>query len=181
MLFRFIAIGSPDGLSILRHSSAHVLAQAVQGLFPQTRLGIGPPIKDGFYYDFDSQKPFTPDDLAALEKEMNKIIKANQRFRRRVVTDKEALTELASEPFKCELIGLKSEAHDESSVEVGAGELTIYDNLGRDGSAVWKDLCRGPHLPSTKYIPAFKLMRSAGAYWRGSEKNPMLQRIYGTA
>ena len=176
-----IAIGSPDGLSILRHSSAHVLAQAVQELFPQTRLGIGPPIKDGFYYDFDSQKPFTPDDLAALEKEMNKIIKANQRFRRRVVTDKEALAELASEPFKCELIGLKSEAHDESSVEVGAGELTIYDNLNREGEIVWKDLCRGPHIPSTKLIPAVKLMRSSGAYWRGSEKNPMLQRIYGTA
>ena len=176
-----IAIGSPDGLSILRHSSAHVLAQAVQELFPQTRLGIGPPIKDGFYYDFDSQKPFTPDDLAALEKELNKIIKANQRFRRRVVTDKEALAELASEPFKCELIGLKSEAHDESSVEVGAGELTIYDNLNREGEIVWKDLCRGPHIPSTKLIPAVKLMRSSGAYWRGSEKNPMLQRIYGTA
>lgn len=176
-----VEISSHDGLAILRHSSAHVLAQAVQTIFPGTRLGIGPPIKDGFYYDFDSAKPFTPDDLAALEKEMAKIIKGNQRFRRRPVTDKEALEELAAEPFKCELISIKSEASDESSVEVGAGELTIYDNLNRDGEIVWKDLCRGPHIPTTKLIPAVKLMRSSGAYWRGSEKNPMLQRIYGTA
>lgn len=178
-----ITIDSPDGLAILRHSSAHVLAQAVQTLFPGTRLGIGPPIKDGFYYDFDSSKPFTPEDLVSLEKEMNKIIKANQRFRRRVVTEEEALSELAGEPFKCELIAIKSDAGDESSVEVevGAGELTIYDNLNRDGEIAWKDLCRGPHLPTTKLIPAVKLMRSSGAYWRGSEKNPMLQRIYGTA
>jgi len=176
-----VLISSPDGLAILRHSSAHVLAQAVQGLFPDTRLGIGPPIKDGFYYDFDSTRPFTPDDLQALEKEMAKIIKANQRFRRRVVTEKEALAELAHEPFKCELIAIKSDASDESSVEVGGGELTIYDNLNREGEIAWKDLCRGPHLPTTKLIPAVKLMRSSGAYWRGSEKNPMLQRIYGTA
>lgn len=176
-----VSIGSADGLAILRHSSAHVLAQAVQTLFPGTRLGIGPPIKDGFYYDFDSERAFTPDDLRLLEKEMAKIIKANQRFRRRVVTDKEAFTELASETYKCELIAIKSEAIDESSVEVGSGELTIYDNLNRDGQIVWKDLCRGPHLPTTKLIPAVKLMRSSGAYWRGSEKNPMLQRIYGTA
>lgn len=176
-----VAISSSDGLAILRHSSAHVLAQAVQSIFPGTRLGIGPPIKDGFYYDFDSAKPFTPEDLAALEKEMAKIIKANQRFRRRVVTEKEALAELSNEPFKCELISLKSEATDESSVEVGGEELAIYDNLNRDGEIAWKDLCRGPHIPSTKLIPAVKLMRSSGAYWRGSEKNPMLQRIYGTA
>ena len=176
-----VSISSPDGLAILRHSSAHVLAQAVQNLFPGTRLGIGPPIKDGFYYDFDVAKPFTPEDLQSLEKEMSKIIKGNQRFRRRVVTDVEALAELASEPFKCELISIKSEASDESSVEVGSGELTIYDNLNRDGEIAWKDLCRGPHLPTTKLIPAVKLMRSSGAYWRGSEKNPMLQRIYGTA
>lgn len=176
-----VEIASPDGLAILRHSSAHVLAQAVQTIFPGTRLGIGPPIKDGFYYDFDSAKPFTPDDLAVLEKEMAKIIKGNQRFRRRPVTDKEALEELTAEPFKCELISIKSEASDESSVEVGAGELTIYDNLNRDGEIVWKDLCRGPHIPTTKLIPAVKLMRSSGAYWRGSEKNTMLQRIYGTA
>ncbi|MFM8254900.1 MAG: threonine--tRNA ligase [Actinomycetota bacterium] len=176
-----ITISSADGLAILRHSSAHVLAQAVQTLFPGTRLGIGPPIKDGFYYDFDSAKPFTPEDLLSLEKEMNKIIKGNQRFRRRVVTEQEALSELSHEPFKCELIGIKSEANDESAVEVGAGELTIYDNLNRDGEIAWKDLCRGPHIPTTKLIPAVKLMRSSGAYWRGSEKNPMLQRIYGTA
>jgi len=177
-----ISIGSTEGLAVLRHSTAHVLAQAVQEVFADTKLGIGPPITDGFYYDFDPEKPFTPDDLVKLESAMRKIVKAGQRFRRRVVTESEALAELAHEPYKCELIGLKaSNADDESSVEVGAGELTIYDNLGRDGQSAWSDLCRGPHLPSTKHIPAFKLMRSAAAYWRGSEKNPMLQRIYGTA
>ena len=176
-----ISISSPEGLKVLRHSTAHVLAQAVQATFSQTRLGIGPPITDGFYYDFDPERPFTPEDLEQLEKVMKKIVKDGQRFRRRAISDSDALKELTHEPYKCELVGLKSSASDESSVEVGAGELTIYDNLGRDGQPVWGDLCRGPHLPSTKYIPAFKLMRSAGAYWRGSEKNPMLQRIYGTA
>jgi threonyl-tRNA synthetase len=177
-----VSINSPDGLNVLRHSTAHVLAQAVQEVFPQTKLGIGPPIRDGFYYDFDPAEPFTPTDLEKLETAMRKIIKAGQRFKRRVVNEKDALIELKNEPYKCELIGLKSaELEDESSVEVGKGELTIYDNLGRDGSPVWSDLCRGPHLPSTKHIPAFKLMRAAGAYWRGSEKNPMLQRVYGTA
>ena len=177
-----VDITSEEGLMVLRHSTAHVLAQAVQEIFPQTRLGIGPPIKDGFYYDFDPEKPFNPDDLTKLESVMKKIIKDGQRFKRRIVSDNEALAELANEPYKCELVKLKSsDAAEGASVEVGAGELTIYDNLGRDGKAVWGDLCRGPHLPSTKYIPAYKLMRSAGAYWRGSEKNPMLQRIYGTA
>ena len=177
-----IAITSEEGLMVLRHSTAHVLAQAVQETFPQTRLGIGPPIKDGFYYDFDPEKPFTPEDLTRLESVMKKIVKDGQRFKRRPVTDSDALKELAHEPYKCELVTLKSsDAAEGASVEVGAGELTIYDNLGRDGKAVWGDLCRGPHIPSTKYIPAYKLMRSAGAYWRGSEKNPMLQRIYGTA
>jgi threonyl-tRNA synthetase len=177
-----IGINSEEGLMVLRHSTAHVLAQAVQVIFPQTRLGIGPPIKDGFYYDFDPERPFTPDDLTTLESAMKKIIKDSQRFKRRPVTDGEALQELAGEPYKCELVSLKSsDAAEGASVEVGAGELTMYDNLGRDGNAVWSDLCRGPHLPSTKYISAYKLMRSAGAYWRGSEKNPMLQRIYGTA
>ena len=177
-----VLISSPDGLNVLRHSTAHVLAQAVQEVFPQTKLGIGPPIIDGFYYDFDPKNPFTPDDLEKLESAMRKIIKAGQRFRRRVVSEKEGLAELKGEPYKCELIGLKSsDAGDESSVEVGGSVLTIYDTLGRDGNPVWRDLCRGPHLPSTKHIPAFRLMRAAGAYWRGSEKNPMLQRIYGTA
>jgi threonyl-tRNA synthetase len=175
-----IEIGSPEGLKVLRHSTAHVLAQAVQEVFPETKLGIGPPITDGFYYDFDPQRPFTPEDLEKLESAMRKIVKAGQRFRRRVVTEAEALAELSQEPYKCELVGIKG-VDDESNVEVGGTELTIYDNLGRDGQPVWKDLCRGPHLPSTKLIPAFKLMRSSGAYWRGSEKNPMLQRIYGTA
>ncbi len=176
-----ISISSPDGLSVLRHSTAHVMAQAVQQVFAQTRLGIGPPITDGFYYDFDPQRPFNPEDLEKIEGAMRKIIKDGQRFRRRITTEADALKELAHEPYKCELIGLKSGAGDEASVEVGGSELTIYDNLGRDGQPVWSDLCRGPHLPSTKHIPAFKLMRTAAAYWRGSEKNPMLQRIYGTA
>jgi len=176
-----VLISSAEGLAVLRHSTAHVLAQAVQEVFSETKLGIGPPITDGFYYDFEPEKPFTPDDLEKLESAMRKIIKAGQRFRRRVTTESDALKELAHEPYKCELIGLKSGSDDESSVEVGGAELTIYDNLGRDGQPVWSDLCRGPHLPSTKHIPAFKLMRTAAAYWRGSEKNPMLQRIYGTA
>jgi len=176
-----VSISSPDGLNVLRHSTAHVMAQAVQQVFSQTRLGIGPPIRDGFYYDFDPERPFTPEDIEQIESAMRKIVKDGQRFRRRVTTEADALKELAHEPYKCELIGIKSGANDETSVEVGGAELTIYDNLGRDGEPVWSDLCRGPHLPSTKHIPAFKLMRSAGAYWRGSEKNPMLQRIYGTA
>lgn len=176
-----VAISSSDGLSVLRHSTAHVLAQAVQQTFAQTRLGIGPPIRDGFYYDFEPERSFTPEDLEKIETAMRKIVKDGQRFRRRVTTEADALKELAHEPYKCELIGIKSGGNEETSVEVGGSELTIYDNLGRDGEPVWSDLCRGPHLPSTKLIPAFKLMRSAGAYWRGSEKNPMLQRIYGTA
>ena len=176
-----VLISSPDGLAVLRHSTAHVMAQAVQEVYANTRLGIGPPIKDGFYYDFDPENTFNPDDLVTIESAMRKIVKEGQRFRRRVTTEADALKELAHEPYKCELIGIKGPAGEEASVEVGGSELTIYDNLGRDGNPVWSDLCRGPHLPSTKHIPAFKLMRTAAAYWRGSEKNPMLQRIYGTA
>ena len=176
-----VSISSPEGLAVLRHSTAHVMAQAVQQVFADTKLGIGPPITDGFYYDFDPKNPFNPDDLEKIETAMRKIVKEGQRFKRRVTTESDALKELAHEPYKCELIGIKGGGTDETSVEVGGTELTIYDNLGRDGQPVWSDLCRGPHLPSTKHIPAFKLMRSAAAYWRGSEKNPMLQRIYGTA
>ena len=176
-----VSISSPEGLSVLRHSTAHVMAQAVQQVFAETKLGIGPPITDGFYYDFDPKNPFNPDDLEKIESAMRKIVKEGQRFKRRVTTESDALRELAHEPYKCELIGIKGNGNDETNVEVGGAELTIYDNLGRDGQPVWSDLCRGPHLPSTKHIPAFKLMRSAAAYWRGSEKNPMLQRIYGTA
>jgi len=176
-----VMISSPTGLEVLRHSTAHVMAQAVQEVYANTRLGIGPPIKDGFYYDFDPENTFNPDDLTKIESAMRKIIKEGQRFKRRVTTEADALKELAHEPYKCELIGIKGPAGEEASVEVGGAELTIYDNLGRDGNPVWSDLCRGPHLPSTKQIPAFKLMRTAAAYWRGSEKNPMLQRIYGTA
>jgi len=179
-----VSIDSPDGLSILRHSAAHVMAQAVQELYPQAKLGIGPPVTDGFYYDFDVPEPFTPDDLAAIETRMRKIVKEGQKFDRREVLDDDARAELADEPYKLELIGLKSSAGDAAegaNVEVGEGGLSIYDNLRRDGSLAWKDLCRGPHLPTTKRIPAFKLMRSAAAYWRGDEKNKQLQRIYGTA
>ncbi|MES4903756.1 MULTISPECIES: threonine--tRNA ligase [unclassified Streptomyces] len=180
-----VGITSQDGLDILRHSTAHVMAQAVQELFPEAKLGIGPPIKDGFYYDFDVETPFHPDDLKRIEKKMQEIIKRGQRFSRRPVTDEAAREELAAEPYKLELIGLKGSAADAAegaSAEVGAGELTIYDNLdAKSGELCWKDLCRGPHLPTTRNIPAFKLMRSAAAYWRGSEKNPQLQRIYGTA
>ncbi|MFO7397780.1 MAG: threonine--tRNA ligase [Actinomycetales bacterium] len=179
-----VTIDSGDGRAILRHSTAHVLAQAVQELFPEAKLGIGPPIENGFYYDFDVREPFTPEDLKRIEKRMREIIKQGQLFRRRPVTDEQAREELAGEPYKLELIELKGAAgsEDGANVEVGAGQLTIYDNIDpKTGEVCWKDLCRGPHLPSTKAIPAFALMRSSGAYWRGSEKNPQLQRIYGTA
>ncbi|WP_370411091.1 threonine--tRNA ligase [Streptomyces fradiae] len=179
-----VEISSEDGLNILRHSTAHVMAQAVQEIFPEAKLGIGPPVRDGFYYDFDVEKPFTPEDLKTIEKKMQEIQKRGQKFARRVVTDEAARAELADEPYKLELIGIKGSAStdDGADVEVGGGELTIYDNLdAKTGELCWKDLCRGPHLPTTRNIPAFKLMRNAAAYWRGSEKNPMLQRIYGTA
>lgn len=180
-----ITIDSQDGLNILRHSAAHVLAQAVQNINPEAKLGIGPPIKDGFYYDFDVENPFTPEDLKALEKEMERIIRAGQRFVRRVTTDEDAKNELSNEPYKLELIGLKSGNSDvgEASVEVGSGELTIYDNFdAKEGVVVWKDLCRGPHLPNTRMIGnGFALTRVAAAYWRGNEANKQLQRIYGTA
>ena len=173
---------SPDGLAVLRHSIAHLMAQAVQDLFPGTLLGIGPPITDGFYYDFLPSRPFTPDDLVAIEKKMGEIIKAGQRFSRRPVTDADARIELDAERFKLELIDVKGGASGEESFEVGTGGLTMYDNLdASSGHLVWTDLCRGPHLPMTRRIPAFKLMRTAAAYWRGGEKNPQLQRIYGTA
>jgi threonyl-tRNA synthetase len=185
-----VLVSEPDGLDILRHSTAHVMAQAVQELFPEAKLGIGPPIENGFYYDFDVPEPFHPEDLEKIETRMRKIIKEGQRFSRRVVSDGDAIAELADEPYKLELIGLKGglvgghrveDAAEGAGVEVGAGELTIYDNHRRNGDLAWKDLCRGPHLPTTKRIPAFKLMRSAAAYWRGDEKNKQLQRIYGTA
>ncbi|HBU43058.1 MAG TPA: threonine--tRNA ligase, partial [Microbacterium sp.] len=180
-----VTIDSADGLDILRHSTAHVLAQAVQRIRPQANLGIGPPITDGFYYDFGVEEPFTPEDLKAIKKEMERIVREGQRFTRRVVTEDEARAELADEPFKLELIGLKgggADAAEGASVEVGGAELTIYDNVTRDGETVWKDLCRGPHVPGTRMIGnGWDLTRIAGAYWRGSEKNPQLQRIYGTA
>ncbi len=183
-----VTVDSEDGLDILRHSAAHVLAQAVQRVKPQANLGIGPPITDGFYYDFGVDTPFTPEDLKAISKEMQRIIREGQRFTRRVVTEDEAREELAGEPFKLELIDLAggpgsgADAAEGASVEVGGSELTIYDNVGKDGEVAWKDLCRGPHLPNTRMIGnGWDLTRIAAAYWRGSEKNPQLQRIYGTA
>lgn len=180
-----VSIDSPAGLEVLRHSAAHVMAQAVQQLRPGAQLGIGPYITDGFYFDFDVEEPFTPDELKQLEKMMLKIVNANQLFVRRAVSEDEAREAMANEPYKLELIGLKGAAGDDdgASVEVGAGELTIYDNVDRKtGDVIWQDLCRGPHLPNTKLISnAYALTRSAAAYWRGSEKNKQLQRIYGTA
>ncbi|TFD65965.1 threonine--tRNA ligase [Cryobacterium sp. Hh38] len=190
-----VTIDSPDGLNILRHSATHVLAQAVQTVNPAARLGIGPFVTDGFYYDFDVADPFTPEDIKSLEKAMDRIIRQGQRFVRRVVTHDEARAELAAEPYKLELIGIKggpgegdavannSPTADDESVEVGGAELTIYDNVDpKSGETVWKDLCRGPHLPNTRMIGnGYSLTRLAAAYWRGSEKNPQLQRIYGTA
>jgi threonyl-tRNA synthetase len=176
-----VAADTDEGRSVIRHSAAHVLAQAVQELFPQAKLGIGPPITDGFYYDFDVPEPFTPEDLAALEKRMRQIVKEGQLFERRVYESKDqARTELANEPYKLELVDDKS--GDPEIMEVGGDELTAYDNLNpRTRQRVWGDLCRGPHIPTTKHIPAFKLTRSSAAYWRGDQKNASLQRIYGTA
>ncbi len=178
-----VPMATDEGRAVLRHSTAHVMAQAVQELFPGTLLGIGPPVENGFYYDFGTERPFTPDDLVAIEKRMQAIIKADQAFRRRVVSEDQARQELAGQPFKLELIGLKGAADGDEAVEAGGPELTMYDNVADRGAGepVWTDLCRGPHLPTTRRIPAFKLMRTAAAYWRGSEKNPQLQRIYGTA
>ncbi|MFE2872685.1 MULTISPECIES: threonine--tRNA ligase [unclassified Embleya] len=178
-----VALSSPDGLNVLRHSTAHVLAQAVQDLWAEARLGIGPPIENGFYYDFDVERPFQPEDLERVEKRMQEIIKSGQRFQRRAFPSLEAAkAELAAEPYKLELIDLKGDVDTDEVMEVSGGQLTIYDNVdAKTGEVCWSDLCRGPHLPSTRLIPAFKVMRSAAAYWRGSEKNPQLQRIYGTA
>jgi threonyl-tRNA synthetase len=184
-----VTIGSPEGLAVLRHSCAHVLAQAVQQVNPAAKLGIGPPIENGFFYDFDVAEPFTPESLKELEKVMQRIVNETQSFRRRIVTDAEAIAELAHEPYKVELVSLKSHAGDAeasgaegASVEVGAGELTIYENVRKDGTVAWKDLCRGPHVPTTKVLTnGWSLTKTSSAYWRGSEKNAPLQRVYGTA
>lgn len=181
-----VTIGSPDGLNVLRHSTAHVMAQAVQQLRPDAKLGIGPYITDGFYFDFDVAEPFTPEDLKTLEKMMLKIVNQNQKFVRRVVNEDEAREAMKDEPYKLELLGKKDEAAEAGegvNVEVGAGDITIYDNVDRkSGDTVWCDLCRGPHLPNTKLISnAFALTRSSSAYWLGNQKNQQLQRIYGTA
>ncbi|GIG54656.1 threonine--tRNA ligase [Demequina activiva] len=177
-----VTIDEPDGLMVLRHSTAHVLAQAVQQAHPDAKLGVGPPITDGFYYDFDVEQPFTPEDLKALEKTMQRIVKEGQSFQRREVTREEALAELGHEPYKCELLTQDTEGAEGASVEIGDGDITIYDNVRRNGDVAWKDLCRGPHVPSTKVLAnGWSLMRSAAAYWKGSEKNPQLQRVYGTA
>ncbi|WP_062202187.1 threonine--tRNA ligase [Demequina salsinemoris] len=177
-----VTIAEPDGLMVLRHSTAHVLAQAVQQVNPDAKLGVGPPIENGFYYDFDVETPFTPEDLKALEKAMQRIVKEGQSFVRREVTRDEALAELAHEPYKCELLNHEAGAAEGASVEIGDGDITIYDNVRRNGDRAWGDLCRGPHVPTTKVLAnGWSLMRSAAAYWKGSEKNPQLQRVYGTA
>ena len=177
-----VTIGEPDGLMVLRHSTAHVLAQAVQAINPAAKLGVGPPIENGFYYDFDVETPFTPEDLKEIEKYMQRIQREGQAFQRREVTREEALAELAHEPYKCELLSHEADGAEGASVEIGDGDITIYDNVRRGGEVAWKDLCRGPHVPSTKVLGiGWSLMRSAAAYWKGSEKNPQLQRIYGTA
>ena len=177
-----VPVSDPDGLMVLRHSTAHVLAQAVQQVNPDAKLGVGPPVENGFYYDFDVVEPFTPEDLKKLEKTMQRIIKEGQAFQRREVTKDEALAELAHEPYKCELLTHDTEGAEGASVEIGEGDITIYDNVRRNGDVAWKDLCRGPHVPSTKVLAnGWSLMRSAAAYWKGSEKNPQLQRVYGTA
>jgi len=175
-----VPAASEEGRAVIRHSCAHVLAQAVQDLFPGTKLGIGPPVSDGFYYDFLPPQPFTPDDLPRIEKRMQEIVRQRQRFARRVVGEDEARAELAHEPFKLELVGLKGGASGDEAVEAGGPELTVYDNVVGE-ERVWSDLCRGPHLSTTRDIPAFKLMRTAAAYWRGDQANPQLQRVYGTA
>jgi threonyl-tRNA synthetase len=177
-----VHISSEDGLSILRHSTAHVMAQAVQEIFDPAKLGIGPPIKDGFYFDFDVTEPFKPEDLKRIEKRMKELVGKSQRFVRREVSDEEARELMKSEPYKLELISLKSSDVGEGAAEVGAGQLSVYENLNPDGTVAWRDLCRGPHLPNTRMVgKAFSLLRSAAAYWRGNENNKQLQRIYGTA
>jgi threonyl-tRNA synthetase len=177
-----VAISSELGLSILRHSTAHVMAQAVQELFDEAKLGIGPPITDGFYFDFDVANPFTPEDLKKIEKRMKELVGKSQRFTRREVSDLEARELMKNEPYKLELIGLKSEDVGEGAAEVGAGGLSVYENLNPDGTVAWMDLCRGPHLPNTRMVgKGFSLLRSAAAYWRGNDNNKQLQRIYGTA
>ena len=177
-----IDISSDEGLSILRHSTAHVMAQAVQEIFDPATLGIGPPIKDGFYFDFDVVEAFKPEDLKRIEKRMKELVGKSQRFVRREVSDDEAKLLMKDEPYKLELIGLKSSDVGEGSAEVGEGGLSVYENINPDGTVAWRDLCRGPHLPNTRTIgKGFSLTRSAAAYWRGNENNKQLQRIYGTA
>ena len=177
-----IAIDSEDGLNILRHSATHVMAQAVQELFPQVNLGIGPFITDGFYYDFGNIDSVTPELMREIEKRMKRIVKEGQRFVRRDISEADAAKELADQPYKLELIQTKGKGAEAASVEVGAGGLTMYDNVRRNGEVAWSDLCRGPHLPNTKLIGlGFALTKSSSAYWKGDQSGDSLQRIYGTA
>ncbi|MBU6348389.1 MAG: TGS domain-containing protein [Actinomycetales bacterium] len=163
-----VEVSDAEGLSVLRHSVAHIVAQATQVLFPQAKLGIGPPIKDGFFYDFGIETPFSPEDLEAIEKKAIEIINSGQKFERRITDRNAASAELAAEPFKVSLLVADSaEVLAEDVMEVGAGELTIYDNIDlRSGEKRWCDLCRGPHIPDTRYIDprAVKIMRSSAAY-----------------
>jgi threonyl-tRNA synthetase len=169
---------SPDGREVLRHSTAHVLAQAVTDLFPGTKYAIGPAIADGFYYDFElpGGSHFTDDDLVRIEARMREIVQADQPYVRAVLDRSAAAEVFSDQPYKLEIIERATDAS-----EVGEGNVvSVYRNPRADGSA-FVDLCRGPHVPSTKRLGAFKLMKLAGAYWRGDEKRPMLQRVYGTA
>jgi threonyl-tRNA synthetase len=179
-----VPAASDLGREVLRHSTAHVMAQAVTDLFPEAKYAIGPPVEDGFYYDFDVPEPFTPDDLGRIEARMRKIIKSGQRFQRAELSHEEGLARFADQPFKLEIIGAVDEFKG-AGAATGApdadGTVSVYDNVGRDGEVVWSDLCRGPHVPNTRRLGAFKLLRVAGAYWRGDEHRPQLQRIYGTA
>ena len=179
----FIAATDDEGRQIIRHSTAHVLAQAVLRLWPEAKYAIGPPISDGFYYDFDIGRPFTPEDLEAIEAEMRKIVDDNQRFERSEVSREEALEAFSDQPYKLEIIEGVGRGDEGLDQQATAGEIiSIYRNVDpSSGEVAFTDLCRGPHLPGTGRIKAFKLTRSAGAYWRGDEKRPMLQRIYGTA
>jgi threonyl-tRNA synthetase len=179
-----IRADSEEGREILRHSVAHLMAQAVTELYPGAKYAIGPPVEDGFYYDFEVEEPFTPEDLERIEERIGELVREQQRFVREELDREEALELFSDQPYKREII----ERVDPSEIDESHGQegavITVYRNVVDDDGAVrerWVDLCRGPHIPSSRWVPAFKLLRVAGAYWRGDDSRPMLQRIYGTA
>jgi threonyl-tRNA synthetase len=185
-----------EGRAILRHSVAHLMAQAVTDLYPDAKWAIGPPVEDGFYYDFDVAQPFTPDDLERIEARMRELMKQRQSFVRQELSEDDALELFADQPYKREVIervagggadvdaappGAHPDAHGGGTDGDAGPVFTVYRNVKPEGDEAWVDLCRGPHIPSSDRVPAFTLLRTAGAYWRGREDQPMLQRIYGTA